>query len=831
MQFAARLLRQASICLLLVSGLIECHAQQPSGHITPGGMGRYKGGHWGLVKGQFHNPSDHDQTLTAIVSQKSGNGTQFARSAQIPAGASRITQWPVLPETPGSGVYEFEYMFVDEVDGRETVARRQNDSIVETFIVPGNAGNWSSEPSLTGHLCAKGASATLLVEVLNTLEAFRNTAQLPSVNVTFNHEKIQGSVDALASLDQLVITSPDLWRFQETCDAVRFWIQRGGRAIFFLDSVGEDSMRAILGDALPFTVVDTTQLIQFTIDNYASDGKRARLPSYDVELDEPVPLVRTIFDRGVAKWGQAGWPVVLEASVGRGSVYVVTMPARILETSSGSGQLAACATDILEQVFRNPIEQPLLPQDLLSSVGQQQIGYSIPDRWFPAVVLGVFILVLAVVSFVLTRQHLQNRLLIAVPLCGVAATIPGLLTGLASRTTAPATMIQTQVIQAPSGQTALAADGVATVYQPKSETMDLVVSDHGTVADQVGKSRVGQRRLIWTDDDTCVWKNFQQPAGVTSYDDRSILRLPDPLNAIASFEGDDVVVRILNSEFLSPEDAIIAGPGPDRMEARLAKDGLFHANVADLLPPGEISNATLLSQEQLQRKVLYNALFTAENRMTPFSPELTILFWSGNVPSTVECSSDSLRTESSTLITLPLELQMPEIGQRITIPPALLPYASVVDENGAMGSAYGNRQRTWLRRKPGGTVVLKFQVPVACQPFHSEDASLELRLYAGSRTVKVEAGRVGEFQEIASLNSPVGSQTISLPSDVLNAAADTGGVYLRITVGQLELASANDEQATIEQDNFWKIDRVLLTMKGHRTKSAVSSKEKTENEL
>ena len=823
MPFTARLVRQISICLLLFSGSIECHAQQATGVVTPGGIRRYRDGQWGLVKGQFNNFSDQDQTLTAIVTQKSGSGDQFARSAQVPAGVSRVTQWPLLAEASSGGVYEFEYLFVNEQDGRETVARRQNDSIVETFVVPGNAGNWASEPSFSGHLSAKDVSDAKIVEVSQMLEAFRKASQLPNVMLNLTHEDVHGSLDALSPLNNLVITSPDLWRFQETCDAIRFWIERGGRAIVFLDSVGEDSTRAILGDALPFSVVDTTQLHRFILDNHEVDGNRTNQASYEVRLEEPVPLVRAVFDRGLVKWSQAGWPVVVEVPVGRGSVHVVTMPASVLVSTEDSEKLAACANGILEEVFKNPIEQSLLTRELLSSVGQQQIGYSIPERWFPAIVLGAFILVLVAVSFVLTRSHQQNRLLVAVPVCAVAAMTPGLLTGMASRTTAPATMIQTRVVQAPPGQTSVVADGVVTIYQPESQKMDLVFRDHGTVADQRDVTTASRRRFVWSDNGTYTWEGFLQPAGVTSYNEQSILRLKDPLNAIASFEGDYVVIRVLNSETLAPEDAVIAGPGPDRMEARLAKDGLLHANVNDVLPPGEISNATLLSQKQLQRKVLYNALFTAENRLTPFPPEPTLLFWSGNVPSGVD-SSSSLKNESSTLITLPLDLQKPEIGRQILIPPVLLPYASVLDEHGAMGSAFGNRQRTWMQRKPSGTVVLKFQIPPACQPFHSDDASLELRIHAGSRTVKIGAGRIGDFTEVTSLNSPVGSLTINLPSDVLNAAADTGAVFLEIHVGQLELASANDEQATIEQDNFWKVDRVLLTLKGHRTKSAVPSK-------
>ena len=113
-------------------------------------------------------------------------------------------------------------------------------------------------------------------------------------------------------------------------------------------------------------------------------------------------------------------------------------------------------------------------------------------------------------------------------------------------------------------------------------------------------------------------------------------------------------------------------------------------------------------------------------------------------------------------------------------------------------------------------MVLKFQLPRECQPFHFENASIDLRIRAGSRTVKVSVGQLGGFTEVTSLNSPVGNMTVDLPVDVLNAATDTGSVVLNMSVGELEIGSAGDEQAAAEQDNFWKIDRVLLSLKGHR---------------
>lgn len=826
--FHAGRCRPILFCLLLLSASHECHAQQVSGQVTSGGVGRYKIGQWGLVRGQFNNVTAQDQQITAVVTQKSNPGTQFARSIVVPAGSTRISQWPVLVHPVDEDYFEYEYLFVDQQDGRETVDRRSNDSILESFVVVAKSAETKLEPEYCGHLYSVDASSEQHSEVTRTLSAFCRTASAQHAIIDCNQQQIQSSPEALDPLSQLVITSPDLWRFQQTCDSVRFWIQRGGKAVFFLDRVGEDSMRAVLGDSLPFTLVDTTQLLQLNLRNHTVGRKRAVHESYDVQLVEPFPLVRTLFHKGSVRWSHAGWPVVVEIPVGRGVVYVVTVPPRLLLSESNPAELAAFSVEILDNIFKTAAEEPLLTSEMLSTVGQGKIGYSIPERWFPAVVLGAFIILLAGVSFYLTRRQLQNRLLLAVPVCAALAVLPVMVTGMSSRTSAPATVIQTQVVEAASGQTSLAADGVATIFEPVSESMDLTLNHHATLA--MPRSGLGnvRRRFTWIDEGKYEWNGFTQPAGITSYETRSIVQLPKTLSAVASFEDDAIVVRVQNSAMLAPQDAIIAGPGPDRMEARFLNEASeFRTEPTDLLAAGQISNRTLLSETQILRKQLYSEIFDSGGRLQPFPVQPSILFWTDQIAGAVESSSESLKHEASTLIALPLGFKAPAIGQSITLPPVLLPYVSVADENGAFSSALQNRQREWIERKQGSDTLLKFSLPDVCDPFYCEAASLELRIRAGSRTVKISVGNVGDFKEITSMSSPVGNMTIDLPVDLLNSTIDQNAVFLKLHVGELEIGTADDLQSSSEHDSFWKIDRVLLTLKGHRTSNVVPSEMET----
>ena len=81
------------------------------------------------------------------------------------------------------------------------------------------------------------------------------------------------------------------------------------------------------------------------------------------------------------------------------------------------------------------------------------------------------------------------------------------------------------------------------------------------------------------------------------------------------------------------------------------------------------------------------------------------------------------------------------------------------------------------------------------------------------------SGDSDNLQEIAELASPLGTHAVTIPADLIRDSCRSGRLFLQINVSDLD-ASMKSDTMTGEQDDNWQIERVLLTLKGHRQSEA-----------
>lgn len=819
--------RAVFVCVLLVncSAAKLCHGQGAGARVTSGGLQRFKGGEWGLIEAQYYNPSETDQKIKAIISQPNGVKNQYARSTIVPARTLRKALWPIFVEPTSDKSFEFEYMTLAEGDGRETIKRREGEQMLESFVAAAGPET-EGKSGYCLHLLSPDLPDREARNIGRLMNGLREDAKLPQKVLSCFYSKIAGQPEAFGAIDQMIISASNLQEDPETCEAVRFWIQRGGRALLMMNSMGESSMRALLADALPFAMIDQASPLTVSLKHHVRTGGLLREAdlSYDRTFEEPVKMARVVFEQGRVVWSVDGWPILVKLQLGAGTVYVATIsPHSFLQDETDIVKLAATSTQIATDIFKAQNEPPLLSSAGMAAAAHSRIGYSIPTKTLPIVVLSLFILALGLAGWILAKTERQTWLTLAAPAIALLAMIPGVAVGLASRTTAATTLVETRVVDASPGQSAYVADGVATVFQPSSDAVKIKLNDSASLRSP--STSMQRSRFAWSDIGQYEWQDFKQPVGMTDYTQRSIIRLNEPLTAQAKFKNDGIRIQLSNGRLLQPQDAIVASAGSERMEARVTSEGVLEANLGDRLSPGEISNAATISEQQIERKRLYTELFDHEDRLTPFPQKETLLFWTDQLPGAIE-TSENLRHETATLMIVPLDIQSPEIGETISLPPALLPYEGVRDANEAVGSAYFNRRRKWIERRNGSSVVLKFSVPAACHPFKFESAEVQLRIRAGSRTVEVETGSVGDFSTIETLTSPVGNFTINLPTELLNSASNES-VFVRINVGETLTTQQAPDDATTDMDNNWIVERLLLTATGHRTNLSKTDNKET----
>jgi hypothetical protein len=249
----------------------------------------------------------------------------------------------------------------------------------------------------------------------------------------------------------------------------------------------------------------------------------------------------------------------------------------------------------------------------------------------------------------------------------------------------------------------------------------------------------------------------------------------------------------------------------------MSADRTFETTGSDVLAFGQFFKSTLLSDEQVLRGRILHSVFAEPptERTESFPAQPSLVFWDESDSSTVELGNSGVRRQRSVLIVQPLELIAPEAGKSIAIPPQLLSFRSIALPNGGMSSAYNNMRRQWLAQESSATTLLEFQIPSACLPFVVESAEVEMVVRAGSRVVSVLCGSLPNLQSAAELKSPLGTQTISLPTDLVRESCLAGKLLLQLNVSDID-ESIKGDGLTGEQDDSWRIEKVLLSLKGHR---------------
>lgn len=813
---SVRAVALAGLMLILPVADRAC-GQTSRGRITSGGFERFKENRWGLVRGHFENKTDDAETVTSLAHQVGGDQHQYGRRIVLPPHSIRTSQWPLFVRPAQSRAFEFEYMSVSGEAGRETINRRRDGEMLDGFVVSaiGQQNGVSIGSSMAVYSADSSRREILFSDDL--ISSLRRDAQQPPKLIAIKESDIGVHPEALNTADQMIICSSRLQQHPDACAALRQWLERGGRAIVSVNAMGEESARALLGDALPFSVVDETSLMDMDLKHHVvTGGLRQEVDlSYTRSFEEPVPFSRVVIEKGSQLWSANGWPLLVQQDIGRGRVYLSTASAEVYMEGLNSHTTAPTTAQILEDSFLTTLPPPLLADRDMAEIAHSEIGYAIPQRSFPLLILSVFVLLLAALGFWLVRSDRHSWMTIAAPVLAVLAAVPGLALGLAVRTSAPPTLLETRVVHAAGGQTSLVADGIATVYQPEAENIGLTLKDYATLRTLDSTPADTRHRFIWTDIGTHKWDDFHQPAGISDYILTSGLRLPAPLTSRATLDERGLQLSISNADLLQPEDAILASRSPDIMAAREIRSQVWRTESADILLPGEISNETMLNKRQVQRKKLYQTLFNHADRLKAFPEELSVLFWSQQLPSQIETEVE-MRRQSSTLLVVPVDLTPPAVGQRVLLPPVLLPYQTVASDTGGVSSAFFNRRRNWIEVSKGVLTVLKFDLPTACVPFEFEKVSVRVRIRAGSREVAVSVGGPGRWEPLQTLSSPVGTFELDLPVDILNKFSDES-VYLKIDVSDSRLEEDSDDPTRFgEQDNYWKIESVQMTAAGAR---------------
>ena len=817
--FMLRLL--SCVCLLGVSNVL-CAQQSPriSARMSAGGTGRYMAERWGMVKAIVHNPTNTPQDALFVVTPPDSGGVQFARSIRMPANCATETSWPIFVNEGLSGNVDFEYLTFPGGTDTNIIKRREHQEVLSTY----SALVRPRGPGLTAWLAAADVSDEENRKVQRLMRAMRFAVYRDVGIVSMVPREITSHAETLDAIDQVVVSNDRLGEHPECCESIRLWLQRGGRLLICLDQTGPEALEYLLGDAFPFAVVGETSANSVKLElnpTYRTDS----YPIREVlrEFDEPVRYIRIIADHAEPIWTVDGWPVALQIPYGLGQVVVTTISPDVFyqqkenrADSDSEFEPIPSMRRIQDTLF--VITPPhILNQEAVSVQAAGRIGYAIPSRTFAMLLTLGFPLLLLCGGLILLQSHKGERLLWLVPLLAVFVSIPAVSKGMATKDVAPATAIQTHILNAVPGQTQLVSDGLATVYSPDPATM-LVHGDDGSILEPpVDASNRDYRRLVWTGKRQNEWFQLNQPKGVSSLQVRSLRTLSRPLDAVATFTSDGLQGQLQMAELSNARNAVFASSTPDIMAVRIDPEGSFTISPAAILAPGEFFEDTLVSDEQRQHAAIYASMFDSSQRADAFPRQPSLMYWVDAGESALQIGDDGTSREEQLLVIQPLRLEPPALNQTIRIPSAFVPFRVVVDDGGSFSSVYNSSKRIWdaSGREGAGSVRLQFELPETCLPFETQATTATLRIRAGSRNVKVTVGSPGEFHHAKELTSPVGSFEFELPLDAVRDTMKIGKLWVQIDVSDLNQPEP-DEPAVGEQDDSWVIEQLSLTVQGQR---------------
>jgi hypothetical protein len=282
--------------------------------------------------------------------------------------------------------------------------------------------------------------------------------------------------------------------------------------------------------------------------------------------------------------------------------------------------------------------------------------------------------------------------------------------------------------------------------------------------------------MVHTDLDRWRWENLQLPPGLHTTAFETTVRLRDPVTVRATFGPDGLVGSITPGPFEKLEDAILATPTRHNFVVKFAGHD-FAIRSGDRLPTGQYLASGVLTGDQQHRRAVYQQLL--EQKRWPRYPTRPMMFaWTSPLELGFTFVEGARRTGTA-LVAIPLELDRPAPGTRVTLPAAFLPYRCI--SGPGLTLLYNPRMNEWTTRTAPAKTVFRFQVPPELLPLRSERAVLEMDLNARGRSIEVFAGVGGAA--MATRSGTSGTMRIELTQADALQPDPTGGVFVGVSVG------------------------------------------------
>jgi hypothetical protein len=809
----------------------------------PGGARNSLTESWGRLDFQLRNPTDSDRQARVFVFYEGRPDVQYGREVWVPARSS-LSTWVLVGPAPSEGptrarpvqvlLYErrggTDRLILPPTEERfrsELVYYRKREPFTAILL-----DESTTDDLALGQLPRPESSAD---EALLLAQAFRYARRLSTFVGQVGTSSLPVTPETFDGIDHFILASGRLASDPRAMRALRQWLEGGGTVWVMLDMVEPELVAPLLGDALDFQVVDRVSLTTLEIATQLSGKRMWEEPVRDYE--RPVAFVRVLLAANErARHTVDGWPVWFTRQVGRGKIVFTTLGPRAWyrprERSDPPSPYANLPALPVPTAPLEAIAQELQPQSermrdeggrikdeseegkpavlhpssltlpsAFRSLLSQEIGYAVLGRGTVGLILGIFLVAALALWFVLRRSRRPELLGWLGP--GAALGAAGLLLamGESSRRAALPTVAVGQVVNAVSGSEEAAVHGLLAVYRPDSGPAEAAAGQGGLFELDMAGLEGQTRRLVLTDMDSWHWENLAMPAGVRLAPFRYTAPTGTPLTAVARFGPDGVEGKLTPGPFQDPGDAFLHVPGGRKLAVRLRPDGSFAAGGQDVLVAGQFLAGSVLSDRQQRRQQLYRELLPqlggglgARNVLLAWAEPIDTHFTFG----------PKARLVGDALLIIPLRLEKPARGARLTVPGPLIPYRRVRKEGPVSPT---------LNSRVGTAMHLRFQLPAEVLPLKVERARLVAKINAPSRRVTVAGQTDGGPVEIHRVESPLDPIRLEIGEERFLHLDEDGGLHLNLVISDL-LGDVQEGQEGAQKIDEWTIEYLELEVTG-----------------
>ncbi|MBM4003692.1 MAG: hypothetical protein FJ295_10455 [Planctomycetes bacterium] len=748
-----------------------------------GEIRRHKPGAWTVLVASAANHGDEDRTGMVSTYFAPRVEQQFARQIWVPAHAFRTSWLPIpLPTGLAKNVSQQQLTMIStevSADGRQLLQRHERDLLTNTMPIlldhePGMTGTYLQKPLPDEHNNSGKPDADAYDLILRA----RGLVDLSPIVVDLSNDFLPPWSESLQGLEHIVLTADRITDDAAGMVTLRSWVRNGGRLWVMLDRTSPQTVRALLGNAMNFTVVDRVALDEFDLETI-EPGSATNVEH--CEYDQPIDCVRVLLSSGEVTHRAGGWPAAFWQSYGEGELLFTTINPRGWHPESSNRPRVALQK--LSTRFFSGREGRIDPRHFQAPL-QQKIGYRIPSRQVAMYILGGYCSALLLAGWRFATWRRLDALAWFAPGITLVASVALVAIGRAHSTGIPPTIVTGQILRFEPDANEVRVEGLAAIYDQRTNPLELAATRREWILpDPPADNEV--RRLVWNDQDQLVPWNTAATAGSVGLSTLTGTReLPWSVAAEARFGEKGLEGRLKVGGLIAVTDTVIVAQPGANLAVQLNDDFTWQADADQPLPEDQFIPKSILSDQQRRQQDFCRRLFDATDTFQfPRSPSL--LFWCDPLRTGVEFPA-GYQQSGTALAMVPVTVHRSPPDSRFRIPPsfitmdgARLPPIEGVVYN---ASAYNRRNGKWVQgMTTTAEIPLRFQLPQQVLPCAATGGQMTIRISAPSRDLQLWTYGGQGRRLLRTLRNPLGVVTIDLSEDELHLD-DQGGLTFGFAV-------------------------------------------------